>query len=157
MRNERKLSTKKNNTSQIDPCFRAIAPYWGWINWDEVITNNFPVLKLKFDATADDWALFLAVDALANEADIDFEDAASWVLQRALGKRFADAREMAQGNAPWDENIRHLCRVMSLVLCKLYEPLRCHTIEKVDDMIWSMLISEEELLAEATCANDLVC
>ena len=155
MRNERKLSSKKSTSSPADPCFRPLAAYWGWIHWDEVITHNFSLLKLKFDPTEDDWSLFLAVDALATETDIDFEEAASWVLQRALGESFEDAREMAQGNIPWDERILHLCRVMSLLLCKLYEPLRCHTIEKVDGMIWSLLISEDELLAEARYTNEL--
>ena len=155
MRNKQKCLSKQVYQPQADPCLRTVSEYWCWIHWDEIIDNNFPILKLKFDPIEDDWSLFLAVDALASETDIDFEEAASWVLHRALGESLEDARKMAQGNIPWDERIQHLCRVMSLLLCKLYEPLRCHTIEKVDDMIWSLLISENELLAEARYSNEL--
>lgn len=157
MPHEHELPPKNAITPESNPYFKPIAPYWGWIPWNEVITKNNPVLKLKFDNTEDDWALFFTIKVLANETGIDFEDAASWVLHRALANRVEDARKMAQGVIPWDTEVRHICRVMSLLTCKLYDEDIRHTLEKVDQMIWSLLITEDELLECAPPGNRLAC
>lgn len=144
-------------TSETDPNFRPISAYWGWIPWDEVIFMCHPELKLRFEDTVDDWALFDAIRAMADETGIDFVDAAAWVLKEGLRHQYDDARNMARGTVPWDDDVLHMCRALALLVCNLDNPGARHTLREADKLIWKLLATEDEILAAVRPGNSLIC
>lgn len=156
------MSSKKNVSKKPQgrdaaPCFKPIASYWWNIDWYVLLTENYPVLKLKLDDTEEDWALITLVDTLSIEIDVDFVDAASWILQQALEFNFYTARQMAKGKVSWDPQIQYQCRVMALLLCFWENPEVPYSLDQVDQMIWCLLATEDELLAESASANIFPC
>lgn len=151
-------SAPKANIQRVaDPAFKPIAGYWGTFDWHLIVTHNYPDLKLKFEDNKADWTLYLLIDLLAKETGIDFVDAASWILCRVLGRRVNYVRRMAKAEIPWVPEFQYTCRVVAVNVCKLFDPNITHTLSKVDQMIWHLLITEDELLAEATTANRVPC
>ena len=131
-----------------------------WMNkpWHEVITVHAPVIKLMWDDDGKkDWKLFLMIEEFVDEMAIPFIDGASWVLRRTLGDRFEDARQMHFKQRPWNDEVRYICRVLALVVCKDYGPNDVHTIKHVDGMIECLLMNEEELHLRSLAANALPC
>jgi len=156
------MSSKNNvgkfhKESNKNPCFKPIAQYWGNIDWFDLIISNYPVLELKFDGTKDNLSLVSIVDSMSIETDIDFEDAASWILKRALKFDYYAAREMFTGKIAWDPQIQYVCRVMALLICFWKNPDILHALEKVDRMIECLLITEDELLAQSATLNRFPC
>lgn len=150
---------KPSQLDRIPPPYNLKVPK-RWMNkpWHEVITVQAPVIKLMWDENSkSDWKLFLMIEQFADEMVIPFVDGVSWVLRRTLGDRFEDARQMSFEQRPWDEDVRHICRVLALVVCKNFGPDHVHTIEHVDGMIEDLLLNEEEMYLKSTAANVMPC
>jgi hypothetical protein len=93
--------------------------------------------------------LFASLQKISKAMRIDLEDAAHWVLRKVLDDRFADARRMRVGEIPWDDDVLYICRVMALQVCRHLGPKDKRYLAKIDQMINSLLMTEEELLQEA--------
>jgi hypothetical protein len=57
----------------------------------------------------------------------------------------------------WDPDIRYVCRVVALDLCKSFGHTDIHDLALVDGMISGLLISEDELLTDARPFNLTPC
>lgn len=128
-------------TPESDLDFRPVAPDWYWINWRKAIRKHYPVLKLKTEDSLNESILFRAVQTMADEAGRKFEDAAIWILHRALDTQLSHARKMVLDEMPWDTRIQHICRVMAMLVCKRYYSVKRQSLRKVDNMIWPLVIS----------------
>lgn len=126
---------------ETDPYFKPHSTFWYRIDWNMAITKHYPVLKLKTEDTLNESILFRAVQIMADETGHNFEDAAIWVLHRALDTRLKYARKMVLDEMPWGTEIQHICRVMAMFVCKRYYSAKRQSLRKVDDMIWPLLIT----------------
>lgn len=136
-----------DKSRQLLLCGKQVSCYWQGVDWLRLINMRKPMLKLTFDKKSnEDWLLFDQIDILAENMHVDFHDATHWVLQRALDVRFVLAREMEAQRQPWDPDILYICRVISLQVCKYHGPTDTHTLERVDHMIRSLLLTDGELL-----------
>lgn len=134
-------SFKEAIPPESDLDFRPVAPDWYWINWRKAISKYYPVLKLRTEDSLNESILFRAVQTMADEAGCKFEDAAIWILHRALDTQLSYARKMVLDEMPWDTRIQHICRVMAMLVCKRYYPVKRQSLRKVDNMIWPLVIS----------------
>lgn len=134
-------SFKDTAPPETEPYFKPHSPCWYRIDWNMAISKHYPVLKLKTEDTLNESILFRAVQIMADETGHNFEDAAIWVLHRALDTRLKDARKMVLDEMPWGTEILHICRVMAMFVCKRYYSAKRQSLRKVDDMIWPLLIT----------------
>lgn len=135
-------------------CGRQPPVYWMQVDWWALANMRKPILKLNFDEKSnEDWLLYDQIDILAENMEVDFSDAAHWITRQALGERFQDAREMEARKIPWDQDVLYVCRILALQLCKYYGPNDTYNIERVDKMINSLLITDDELLLKAKPSN----
>jgi hypothetical protein len=132
-------------------------------NWASLVLEGFPILNMTVKGTQDDSDLYSKIEAFAHDTEIDFADAAAWVLRAALGvNQTEQARKMAKAEIPWDQNTLFACRRMSLQLCRWLaswiDPSRVDfPLTKIDHMIWSLLITDEEILEARAPKNSLPC
>lgn len=123
-------------------------------NWMKLINETHPiVIASPVDMSREESPLYNALQSFSLAIHIDLEDAAHWVLRKVLDDRFADARRMRVGEIPWDDEVLYICRVMALQVCRHLGPKDKRYLEKVDQMINSLLMTEEELL-QATMSKD---
>lgn len=157
MSSKHKSVHKANKKVIRDAAFKPVSRYWENVDWHLIVTCNYPDLKLEFEDKEDDWALYMLIDMLAEETDIYFVDAASWVLCRVLGRRLKDVQKMAKDEIPWVHEFQYICRVVALNLCKFFDQDAVPSLRQVDRMIWCLLITEDQLLAESATANRVPC
>lgn len=116
-------------------------------NWMKLINETRPiVIASPEDENRKKSALFTSLRNVSLAMRIEFEDAAHWVLRKVLDDRFEDARRMRVGEIPWDDDVLYICRVMALQVCRRLGPNDKRYLTKVDQMINSLLMTEEELL-----------
>lgn len=119
--------------------------FWVTLGWLELINMKKPNFKLDFE-TGEDWVLYEMIAVFAKVLDTNFHHAAHWVLRLALGDRFDDARQMLFAKMPWDPDVRFVCRVVSLQICKYEGPNDCHELGLLDHMLPPLLTTDDECL-----------
>lgn len=144
MNDKRKLSDLTEDANRGENLY-VIKHHWRLIDWAAVVFLNYPVLKLAFEENEEDWALYSLIDLLSKDTGFDFIDAAAWILREALGPQYEFTRQMELGQIPWKPCEQYVCRIVSLQVCKWFEHDITHTLAKVDRIIWSLLMTDEEI------------
>lgn len=149
MKKKQKTTVPPGEATIIGPLSQPITYFWGSLNWNEIINEEKLDLKPDFESVPGEiGALYDWIDVLSENMAISFSDAANWVLQQALGDRFEDARRMEFLGEQWDPEVQYICRVITLMLCQNCGPNDIQTLSRVDSMIASLLISDEEMLLQ---------
>lgn len=119
------------------------------IDWKKLVSETYPVV---FDSPQDKNGrksdLYISIQRLSKLIRVDFEDSAHWVLRRVLGSRYLEARRMHEGQIEWDEDLRYVCRIMSLQVCRYLGPKHEREMRIVDGMINTVLPTLDVLLQE---------
>lgn len=160
MKKKQTKSTAKSSgdATTIGPYNKPITEFWASMNWVEIINEEKLELKPDFESDPGEvGALYDWIDVLSENQDVSFSDAANWVLRKVLGDRFEDARRMEFQGERWDPDVQYTCRAITLQLCKNCGPNDIQTLSRVDRMIGSLLISEDEMLLRTLPINPLPC
>lgn len=134
------------------------SPYWQSVDWWALANKRWPEINLAFDGKChEDWLLFDQIDILADQMEVDFVDAATWGLQRALGDRFVSARKMLAQRQNWDADILYICIIFGIQLCNFFSPKQIPGPDRIFHMIKALLISDDELLMNTPTENTTPC
>ncbi len=144
-----------SENERIPICGKRITDFWMEIDWMTMINLHKPHLRLNFESH-DDWLLFDQIDILAENMDVDFADAAHWVLRRVWGENFEAARAMQAMCRPWDDDMLYTCRVVALQFSKHLYP-NDNTLYHLDHLVHSLLRTDDEVLHEANGHKSLPC
>ncbi|MBL8404303.1 MAG: hypothetical protein JNL16_07140 [Dechloromonas sp.] len=151
------IPTKPMDEKDILPlCGMKPPAFFLQIDWMTLACMRKPLIKLSFDKkSAEDWLLYDQIEILAEKMDVDFCDAAHWGLRRALGVQFESARRMHKGRAPWNDDVRYICRIFALQLCNSRRFKNAYQASNLDNVIAELLVTDEELLLETASGNTL--
>lgn len=153
--NKKQLTTER--TATIGPSRHVVSDVWLATDWLELIDRDRTVRPMVFDDDNDgDSFLHIAMLSMACDMEVSFADVAHWLVVRALGDRYESARKMERDEIPWDPDVQYICRTLSLQLCMFLGPENIHTLDRIDAMIHSILITDKES-AKAASANNLAC
>lgn len=134
---------------------QAVPAQFSRIDWMGLINETYPIVFASpEDKAGRKSALYSLLQKFAKVMRVDFEDAAYWVSRRVLDDRFSEARRMYAGEKAWDDDVLFTCRVLALQICRFLGPNHERKMQKVDQMIGSVLMTEEELL-RATISDDV--